>query len=42
MWYTLSGLESITKLQSGCRGQAAPPFNQLLYGRLNEPHIIIG
>ena len=25
----------ITKLQSGCRGQAAPPFKQLLCGR---PH----
>ena len=26
---------AITKLQSGCRGQAAPPFKQLLCGR---PH----
>ena len=23
----------ITKLQSGCRGQAAPPFKQLLYAQ---------
>ena len=26
----------ITKLQSGCRGQAAPPFKQLLYAQLTE------
>ena len=35
--YHLNGINKkhITKLQSGCRGQAAPPFKQLLCGR---PH----
>ena len=32
--------KSITKLQSGCRGQAAPPFNQLLGGRATDPLIV--
>ena len=27
----------ITKLQSGCRGQAAPPFKQLLWRQAHWP-----
>ena len=32
--------KSITKLQSGCRGQAAPPFKQLLWRQAHWPALL--